>query len=155
MTETRIFGHEETKPQRLHFIVCVFLMMAGEEKEGNTFCVPASSRVHVASDLYRLASRRVTYETAPPIGSSYVREDPAHPRAGAFAVYQALSRSGGLNGANRACPHPTPTCHFHMPPCARSGGCAQAWSMCDRCALSTKLCGPTRSSSCSLRPPAA
>lgn len=32
------------------FMLCyvVFLVMAGEEKEGNTCCVLASSRVHVA-----------------------------------------------------------------------------------------------------------
>lgn len=29
-------------------MVCVFLVMAAEEKEGNTCCVLASSRVHVA-----------------------------------------------------------------------------------------------------------
>lgn len=36
---------------------------------------------------------------------------------------EALSRSGGLNGASRACP-PHPTCHFHMPPCTRNRPCA-------------------------------
>lgn len=110
----------------------------------------ASPRVHVADMTFTVKHLNAGPIKPPAIGSCYLREDPAYPRAapsrrrGALALRWAERREQSMSPPT---PPATSIC-----PLALATGRAQAWSMCDRCVLSTKLCGPTRNSS-SLRPP--
>lgn len=106
----------------------------------------ASSRVHVANMTF-ISVRDLL--NRPAIRSCYLREDPAYPRAAPSRWRGALA----LRWAERREQSMFPPPATSICPLALAPGRAQAWSMCDRCALSTKLCGPTRSGSSRLRPP--